>query len=135
MFSDNRKGKAPDPRSQQNRISQGTKLVGDITSEGGFRIDGEVEGNVNTPNKVVIGKNGVIKGSLVCADADIEGMVNGKLTVNNLLSLKGTAHIEGEVIVSKLAVEPGATFNASCEMRGSVKTLAKNGKKQEEKSA
>ncbi len=135
MFSDNRKGKSPDPRSQQNRISQGTKLVGDITSEGGFRIDGEVEGNLNTPNKVVIGKNGVIKGSLICKDADIEGTVNGKLTVNNLLSLKGTAHIEGEVIVSKLAVEPGATFNASCEMRGSVKTLAKNGKKQEEKSA
>jgi len=71
MFSDNRKGKSPDPRSQQNRISQGTKLVGDITSEGGFRIDGEVEGNLNTPNKVVIGKNGVIKGSLICKDADM----------------------------------------------------------------
>ena len=135
MFSDNKKGKTPDLRSQQNRISQGTSINGDINSEGGFRIDGEVEGNLNTSNKVVIGKSGVIKGTLVCKDADVEGKFNGKLTVSNLLSLKSSAVIEGEVIVSKLAVEPGATFNASCEMKGSVKTLTKNDKAKKERSA
>ena len=135
MFSDNKKGKDPDLRNQQNRISQGTKIIGDITSAGGFRIDGEIEGNVNTPNKVVIGKNGIIRGELICKDADIEGKIYGKLTVSNLLSLKSTAYIEGEVIVSKLAVEPGATFNASCEMKGSVKTLTKKDKAQKERSA
>ena len=135
MFSDNRKGKTPDLSNQQNRISQGTKIIGDITSQGGFRIDGEVEGNIKTPNKVVIGKSGIVKGSLHCKDADIEGAIHGNVTISNLLSLKSTAHIDGEVVVSKLAVEPGATFNASCEMKGSVKTLTKNGKKQEEKSA
>lgn len=135
MFSDNKKGKGPDLTNNQNRISQGSKITGDIVSEGGFRIDGEVEGNVNTPNKVVIGKTGVIKGSLVCNDADIEGKVDGTLTVSNLLSLKAAAHIEGEVTVGKLSVEPGATFNASCIMKGSVKSLGKDAKKQGERSA
>ena len=71
MFSDNKKGKFPDLRSQQNRISEGTKIVGDIISQGGFRIDGEIEGTVETPNKVVIGKSGVLKGTLICKDADL----------------------------------------------------------------
>lgn len=135
MFSDNKKGKLPDPTSQQNRISEGTKIVGDITSKGGFRIDGEIEGTVNTPNKVVVGKTGVIKGSLSCNDADIEGLVIGKIEIGTLLSVKSSAKIEGEVIVGKLAVEPGAAFNASCDMKGAGKTLGKNAKKQGEKSA
>jgi cytoskeletal protein CcmA (bactofilin family) len=135
MFSDNKKGKYPDPTSQQNRISEGTVIVGDITSKGGFRIDGAIEGTVSTPNKVVIGKNGSVKGTLTCKDADIEGVVDGKVAIENLLSIKSTARIEGEVTVGKLAVEPGATFNASCDMKGAVKTLGKNAKKQKERSA
>lgn len=135
MFSDNKKGKYPDPSNQQNRISEGTKIVGDITSKGGFRIDGEIEGRLDTPNKVVIGKTGVLKGSLSCKDADIEGIVTGKVTIDRLLSIKSSARLEGELVVGKLAVEPGATFNASCDMKGAVKTLSKNAKKQGEKSA
>lgn len=135
MFSDNKKGKNVDPSNQQNRISQGTKIVGDITSQGGFRIDGEVEGNINTPNKVVIGKTGVVKGSLICKDADIEGHVEGIIQVSSLLSIKSSARIEGEVTVGKLAVEPGAAFNASCDMKSHLKSIAKDGKKQGEKSA
>lgn len=135
MFSDNKKGKYPDPSTQQNRISDGTKIIGDINSKGGFRIDGEIEGRLDTPNKVVIGKTGVLKGSLNCQDADIEGVVIGNVTIDKLLSVKSTARIEGEVVVGKLAVEPGASFNASCDMKGAVKTLSKNAKKQGEKSA
>ncbi len=135
MFSDNKKGKEPDHSNQQNRLSQGTKLKGEITSEGGFRIDGEVEGNITSPNKIVIGKTGVVTGTIICNDADIEGSVEGKIEVKNLLSIKSSAHIEGEVITGKLAVEPNATFNASCIMKGSVKPLSKDGKGKTERSA
>lgn len=134
MFSDNKKGKGPDLSNQQNRISQGTTLKGDVTSEGGFRIDGVVHGNITSPNKIVIGKTGVVLGTLICNDADVEGKIEGKLEIKNLLSIKTAAHIEGEVITGKLAVEPGATFNASCVMKGSVKTLS-NGKGKEGRSA
>ena len=134
MFSDTKKGKGPDLTNQQNRISQGTKIQGDVTSEGGFRIDGEIHGNVTSPNKIVIGKTGVVIGTLICNDADVEGKIEGKLEIKNLLSIKTAAHIEGEVITGKLAVEPGATFNASCVMKGSVKSLS-NAKGKEERSA
>ena len=49
---------------------------------------------------------------------EIEGSFNGELLVSDLLSLKSSAVIEGTVSVTKLAVEPGATFNASCTMKG-----------------
>jgi len=117
MFSDKKGKNVVEPGTGQNRINEGTKLIGDIQSKGFFRIDGHIEGNVNTPSKVVLGKSGFIKGTLSCENADIEGKFEGNLNVSGTLSLRSTAHIEGEVIVGKLSVEPGATFNASCAMK------------------
>ncbi|WP_111683165.1 bactofilin family protein [Winogradskyella tangerina] len=127
MFSsDSKKPKqqnSMETSTQQNIIAKGTKIVGDIASQGPFRIDGTVEGNVKTSGKIVIGKSGYIKGTLQGENADFEGKFSGKLILSGTLSLKSTAHIEGEVHTSKLAVEPGATFNATCSMKGTVKAL------------
>jgi len=125
MFSSdkNPKQEIMETSTQQNIIAKGTKIVGDVSSQGPFRIDGTIEGNVKTSGKVVIGKSGFIKGTLQGENADFEGKFSGKLILTGTLSLKSTAHIEGEVHTSKLAVEPGATFNATCSMKGTVKAL------------
>ncbi|TFG72934.1 MAG: polymer-forming cytoskeletal protein [Flavobacteriales bacterium] len=117
MFSDNKRPMT-EIGGQPNRIEKNTKIKGDIVSEADFRIDGKLDGNVKTSGKVVIGKDGYIHGKVECVNADIEGSFNGELLVSDLLSLKASAVIEGTVSVSKLAVEPGATFNASCTMKG-----------------
>ncbi|RIA08243.1 cytoskeletal protein CcmA (bactofilin family) [Flavobacteriaceae bacterium MAR_2010_72] len=127
MFSDIKKGKmaATETYSQQNLIAKGTTITGDIISDGDFRIEGNIQGNLKTPGKVVVGKTGLINGTLKSANADIEGKFSGKLILTDTLSLKSSAHVEGEVEVGKLAVEPGASFNATCVMKGSVKELSK----------
>jgi len=109
--------------NSQNRIAQGTTITGDIISKAGFRIDGEIIGTLKTPDKVVIGKDGKIEGTLECANADIEGSFSGNLIVDGLLSLKSSANIQGDVTTNKLSVEPGATFNASCSMKNGVKSI------------
>ncbi len=120
MFSDNKKPRVTtELGGQPNRIEKNTKIKGDIVSEADFRIDGKLDGNVKTSGKVVIGKGGYINGKVECVNADIEGNFNGELLVSDLLSLKASAVIDGTVSVSKLAVEPGATFNAACSMKGS----------------
>ncbi len=125
MFSHEKKGRPSSELSkEQNKIAQGTRIKGNIEAKGGFRIDGTVEGLVKTPGKVVIGKEGCINGDLQCENADIEGKFTGKLNISGTLSLRSTAVIEGEAVISKLAVEPGATFNATCTMKGGVKTIS-----------
>ena len=133
MFSDNKKDKNKnmvEGTTSQNIISQGTKIVGDFNSQGDFRIDGTVEGNIKTTGKVVVGKEGFIKGTLQGTDAYFEGKFSGKLALSGTLTLKSAAHIEGEVVVGKLAVEPGATFNVTCAMKGTVKEMNKGGQQQ-----
>ena len=114
---------ATESTSQQNIIAQDTKIVGDIVSKGPFRIDGQVEGNIRTEDKVVVGKSGFVNGTINGTNADFEGSFSGKLKLSGTLSLKSSAYVQGEVEVGKLAVEPGATFNATCSMKGTVKAL------------
>jgi len=121
MFSDKKEKSQNNQGIGQNRINEETKIKGNINSNGYFRIDGNIEGNVKTPSKVVLGKTGTITGTLSCKNADIEGKIKGILNISGTLTLKATAHIEGEVVVGKLAVEPGAVFNATCLMKGSSK--------------
>jgi cytoskeletal protein CcmA (bactofilin family) len=128
MFSENKKPRVmTELGGQPNRIEKNTKIKGDIVSEADFRIDGKLDGNVKTSGKVVIGIDGYIHGKVECVNADIEGNFNGELIVADLLTLKSSAVIEGTVIVSKLAVDPGATFNASCTMKGKEGKGAVNG--------
>ena len=133
MFSSNQnKGKmAADTTTQQNTLAKGTTITGDIISDGDFRIEGTVQGNVKTPGKVVIGRTGIINGTLKSTNADIEGKFSGKLMLSDTLSLRASAFVEGEVSVGKLAVEPGATFNATCVMKGTIKELS-NGEPQQQ---
>ena len=125
----NEKKESPSPVGERNTIAKNTSLVGDIKSDGDFRVDGKIEGTIKTSGRVVIGKDGFVSGTIDCANADIEGSFSGKLIVDQILSLKGTADISGDVIMGKLSVEPGAVFNATCAMKGSVKVMQNDGEK------
>lgn len=124
MFTDSKKPRSQqNGLSQQNTIAQGTIIEGDLKSEGDFRIEGVINGTLITNGKVVIGTTGLVEGSLSCNNADIEGKIKGKLVVLETLSLRASANVYGDVQTGKLAVEPGATFNANCQMKDSVKEL------------
>lgn len=129
MFSSkkDKKGQAVERKStSRNVIGEGTKIIGDVISEGDFRIDGTLEGTLKTDGRVIIGQDGFIKGKIECTNADVEGKFSGEFYVNNVLTAKSTANITGEVTVGQISTEPGASFNATCNMKGAVKELSKN---------
>lgn len=119
-----------------NTIGNGTVVTGDIQSKGDIRVDGTLKGSVNTSGKVVLGKEGVIEGDVVCNNADISGLIKAKITVSQLLSLKATAKLNGDIITSKLSIEPGAAFTGSCSMGAVIKDIKHAAtKEQKEKTA
>lgn len=115
---------------ERNVIGKNTKIIGEIISEGDYRIDGFLEGNLKTKGRVIIGVGGVVTGVIEALNTDIEGTFSGQLNVEKTLTIKSTANISGEVVVGKLSIEPGAAFNASCTMKVAPKVLKiEDGKK------
>ena len=120
-------------------IESSTKIIGDISSEADFRIDGIVEGNVTTSGKIVVGKSGKINGKINCSNADISGSISGKIEVNEVLSLMSESLIQGDIVTGKLSVEEGAQVEASISMKSgkqlkAVESKTEN-KTQSEKTA
>ena len=99
-----------------NLISNGTEITGDIKSNGDIRIDGSLTGNLNTKGKVVIGTTGKVKGEIICKNSEEAGFIEWKITVAQLLNLKASSKINGDIITSKLSIEPGAVFSGNCKM-------------------
>ena len=103
-----------------NALTAGSKIVGNISADSDFRIDGTIEGELKCTGKVVIGEAGKIKGTVICQNAEILGLMDGKITCNQQLSLRASGKIQGEVQTKILVVEPGAQFNGSCSMGANV---------------
>ena len=101
-----------------NMIAQGTQVEGSVVTNSDCRIDGHVKGNVTSRSKIIIGRSGVVQGNIKCANIEIEGNVKAEsLIVSELLALKATANLIGNIETGKIAIEPGAEFSGNCKMR------------------
>jgi cytoskeletal protein CcmA (bactofilin family) len=101
-----------------NAFTESTKMIGDISTDNDIRIDGELKGNLDCKGRVIIGPQGKVEGTIVCQNAIIEGLFVGDIKVKELLSLKETASVTGDIKTDKLNVQPGAYFTGKCEMAG-----------------
>ena len=106
-----------------NTFAKDTKIIGNIDSDGDIRMDGVMEGKLSCKGRVVIGPEARIKGTINARNAEILGIVEGEITVIDLLTLKSTAQITGDLLMGKFSVEPGASFTGNCKMNGSEQNL------------
>ena len=56
---------------------------------------------------------------LLCQSIEIEGKVKATINVGELLSLKSTAVLVGNIVTGKIAIEPGANVVGNCQMHNS----------------
>lgn len=108
-----------DEKQSINMLGAGTTIKGDIQSNGDFRVDGTLIGSIHSKGKIVIGETGNVDGEIVCNNADISGKVKAQISVSELLTLKSTAKLSGEITTNKLSIEPGAKFSGTCNMSDS----------------
>jgi cytoskeletal protein CcmA (bactofilin family) len=102
--------------STSNSLVQGTNIEGSVHAEKDIRIDGTMKGTLICKGKLIIGPTGTIIGDVQCENAVIEGRFDGILTVGEVLHVKETAKIEGDISTQKLIVQPGSIFNVKCKM-------------------
>ena len=101
MFSNNQNNNMKNSSNNSsvvNMVGSGTVITGDIKSKSDIRIDGILKGSVNTEGKLVVGSSGVVEGDVVCSHADISGEIKAKITVSQLLSLKSSSKLNGDIL-------------------------------------
>jgi cytoskeletal protein CcmA (bactofilin family) len=112
----NQKGIEANTAGSLNLIGTGTVIRGDIETAGDIRIDGTLIGKLSAKARVVLGESAIIEGDIFCQNADVSGAVLGNIVVDELLTLKATGRMHGDVITKKLVIEAGADFTGNCKM-------------------
>lgn len=110
--------------NSNNSIVSGTKIEGNVLAGSDIRIDGELVGDLDCKGRVVVGIDGTVRGHITCQNAVIEGTFIGKLNVQELLNVRETAKIEGDIFTEKLIVQAGAIYNVNCQMGKITKSSA-----------
>ena len=102
-----------------NYIIAGTRITGDILSENNILIEGEIMGNIACKGKVTIGNTGMVKGNITCYTSEIFGTIEGEIKVEEVLNLRDSSKIYGNIYTTKLKIDEGAFFEGSCKMSSS----------------
>ena len=116
MFSKDDKKNTQELSSVSNTIGRQTVLEGSIESVGNIRVEGKVYGSTKAKAKFVMGSEAYVDGNVVARNGEVAGKINGNITISELLILKPSAVINGDILTNKLVVEPSATFNGGCKM-------------------
>lgn len=85
-------------------------IKGEVIVEKGLRVDGQIEGAVNTKGKVIVGKSGNLKAEVKAGTLNIEGKITGNITVAERVQIEASGHVYGDLTAGKLIVSEGATF-------------------------
>jgi len=135
MFNNkNQKMNEEELSNSSNIIGKGTTVEGNLESFGNIRVEGRIIGSVKSKSKIALGQSSYVEGDILAQNAEVSGEVNGKVEVSELLILKATAIIKGDIVTNKFIVESGAAFNGSCKM-GVANTeikIGENGQPKEE---
>jgi cytoskeletal protein CcmA (bactofilin family) len=117
------------PRSSSAGGSRATigpsiSIKGDVTGSEDLLIQGQVDGSVSLGKHAVgVGSEGRVKANIVGRLITIEGRVEGDLTAEEQIILRGSAQVHGDIKAPRVVLEDGATFRGLVDM-GTTSTKA-----------
>ena len=97
-------------------LGEGTSFWGSLKYSGTVRIDGFFEGDIITDDILIIGSNGVVKGSIKAGFIHVFGSVIGDIRANNAVKVMSSAQIIGDIFTPMLTVEEGVKLLGSCSV-------------------
>jgi cytoskeletal protein CcmA (bactofilin family) len=99
-------------------LGKGSSFNGTLKVEGGIRIDGQLEGQLEISGTLVVGKEGQLKAEIRAKDAIIGGKVTGNLTAANKIELQSGAHFSGDIKCRGLIIDNDVYFDGTSKMTG-----------------
>lgn len=123
-------------------LAKGVHLKGEIRVDGTVRIDGRLDGEIQTKGQVIVGEDGLVQGTIMAGTIISSGRIKATVTATEQIQLMKTATLIGDVHTPVLTMEPGAKIQGTTDMSvtawaddlpklpGSVRDLAAHRAKQ-----
>lgn len=103
-----------------NVIAIGTKVTGKIESVENFRIDGEIDGDIECKGKIIVGPTSSVKGNVYCDNLELLGSVKGNITCQDTIVFRKDSQLLGDLVTQVIEIEQGALFTGNIQMRNKI---------------
>jgi cytoskeletal protein CcmA (bactofilin family) len=110
---------APAEGSVQTLLGKGSRVEGKLTFEGSVQVDGQVDGEIQAQETVIIGESAVVSAQVVANTVIIKGKVNGDVTARKRVELRAPARLLGNIVTPSLTIQEGVIFEGHCTMGSS----------------
>lgn len=95
-------------------VGKGSFIKGNLRVNGFIRIDGDIDGNLETNGNVIIGESARVRGNLSAKSVIIGGIIFGNITTKENVKLLTTSAVIGNIISKKTVIENNAFFQGHC---------------------
>lgn len=109
----------PAEPSVQAHLGKGSRVEGKLTFEGSVRIDGQVEGEIQAQEAVIIGESAVVNAQVMAGTVILTGKLTGDVTARKRIELRAPARLIGNISTPCLVIHEGVIFEGRCTMSGS----------------
>jgi cytoskeletal protein CcmA (bactofilin family) len=108
-------------------VGKGVEFKGVITYDGTVRIDGQLDGEINTEGVLLVGEDAILTAKVTAGTIISKGKITGDMVVKEKVKLLSPAVFNGSVKTPMLSIEEGVLFNGNCEMtRAEVRDISRD---------
>lgn len=95
-------------------IGNGSFVKGDLKVNGFIRIDGDIDGNLETDGAVIISEKARIHGNITAKSIIVGGIIIGDITAKDGIKLLSSSAVIGNIISRKVQMEDNVVFHGHC---------------------
>lgn len=100
----------------QAHLGAGSQVDGKLTFEGSVEIDGQITGEIDAKDTVIIGDKAVVKAQITAGTVIVKGKVNGDVVARKRIELQAPARLIGNITTPSLVIHEGVVFEGNCSM-------------------
>lgn len=104
-------------RGDRATIGRSISVRGEVSGDEDLLIQGQVDGSVELgQHSVTVGGDGRVKANITARVVTVEGSVEGDLTAQEQIVLRGSARVQGDIRAPRVVLEDGASFRGLVDM-------------------
>ena len=97
-------------------IGDKTQIDGNVTTKGTIKVDGRINGTIDADWVIMEGQS-YLKGNINASGVVIAGYVEGNITAKEVVEVKSTGQVRGDLATTKLVVLEGGFVEGNVSMQ------------------
>lgn len=97
-------------------LDEGSEIEGKYTFSGTVLLNGKFQGEIASPDTLIIGERGVVNASVRAGTLVVNGELVGNVHASDRIELSGKARVFGDLESPIIVLEEGVMFEGHCRM-------------------